>query len=456
MEQPALAVGENSLVRVKRLAKEFVWVGVGQAAATLGGLAGLSFLTRALNPESYGELALGMTVATLTQQVVLGPVSGALLRFFAPAAETGQLKAYLKGARSLTVRAIIFLVGLGTVVGLALWEVGLAGWVGLIAIAFLFSLLSGCSSAMDGVQNAARQRAIVAWHQGVGEWLRFLLALAMISALGASSRAAMLGYATASAIVLGSQIIFFRRRILDSVPPHSADAEYRVDSWTRQMRDYALPFALWGVFTWGQMASDRWALQVCGSASVVGLYAALYQLGYYPMTLLSGFVVQLVSPVLFSRAGDGTDAARMAQSHRLNFLIFRGSILLTGLAAVVALLFHQQIFSLFVAPEFRHVSALLPLLILAGGLFAAGQIAVLSLLSGVNSRVLLAPKIGTGLLGVLLNFAAAHWLGLGGVVYAGVAASSIYLVWVVILVGRHQNAGDQNLRRRQFSHTKGY
>ena len=35
-------------------------------------------------------------------------------------------------------------------------------WVGLIAIAFLFSLLSGCSSAMDGVQNAARQRAIVA------------------------------------------------------------------------------------------------------------------------------------------------------------------------------------------------------------------------------------------------------------------------------------------------------
>src|SRR6059036_1144549 len=43
----ALVLGEISLVRVKRLAKVFLWVGLGQAAAALGGLAGVSFLTRA-------------------------------------------------------------------------------------------------------------------------------------------------------------------------------------------------------------------------------------------------------------------------------------------------------------------------------------------------------------------------------------------------------------------------
>ena len=98
-----LATDRVSVVRLKRLAQEFLWVGLGQAAATLGGLAGVSLLTRALAPERYGELALGMTVAALTQQVVLGPVSGALLRFFAPAAEAGQLNAYLKGARHLLI-----------------------------------------------------------------------------------------------------------------------------------------------------------------------------------------------------------------------------------------------------------------------------------------------------------------------------------------------------------------
>ncbi len=158
-----LAFGEISLVRIKRLAKEFLWVGLGQAAAALGGLAGVSLLTRALTPELYGELALGMTVATLTQQAVLGPVSGALIRFFAPAMEAGQLNAYLKGARHLVTWATFVVLGLGAVLALVLSRTGQVNSIGLMITAFLFSLLSGYSSAMDGVQNAARQRAVVAW-----------------------------------------------------------------------------------------------------------------------------------------------------------------------------------------------------------------------------------------------------------------------------------------------------
>jgi O-antigen/teichoic acid export membrane protein len=445
MHVRTLALEGFSLVRFKRLAKEILWVGAGQATAALGGLAGLSLLTRALDPGRYGELALGMTVASLTQQAILGPVSGALLRFFAPAAEARQLEAYLKGARNLTIRATAVLWSVGALLALALWALGQVKWIALLITALLFSLLAGYNSALDGVQNAARQRAVVAWHQGVGQWLRFLLAVALIGALGAFSSVAMLGYAVASALVLASQTIFFRRRILASVPASSCDQGGQIENWTRQMRQYAWPFTFWGVFTWAQMASDRWALQVCGSASTVGLYAALYQLGYYPMLLLSGFMLQLVTPVLFGRAGDGTDPARMVQSLRLNGLIFRGSILLTALSTVVALLFHQQIFSLLVAPEYRRVSSFLPWMILGGGLFAAAQIAGLSLLCDVNSRVLLAPKIITAVLGVVLNFAGAHWFGLAGVVYGGLLFSLTYLAWVFALAKRHRvGAGQSN------------
>ena len=79
------------------------------------------------------------------------------------------------------------------------------------------------------------------------------------------------------------------------------------------------------------------------------------------------------------------------------------------------------------------VSALLPLMIVSGGLYAAGQIVVLSLLSGVNSRALITPKIVTALLGVAMNFAGAFWLGLKGVVCAGVLFGVFYLAWVLIL-----------------------
>ena len=429
-----------SRARAKRLAKEFCWVGAGQVAAIVGGLAGIRLLTQALSPASYGELALGMTAASLTQQVVLGPAAGAILRFFAPATEAKQLGDYLKASRRLLAEGTLLLVAIATVSGLALLLFGLVKWLVLLLGAFLFSLLSGYCSAVDGMQNAARQRAVVAWHQGIGQWLRFSLALVLIAAFGASSSAAMIGYAIASAVVLGSQIVLFRRKILAMLPAQSFPAQDGASDWIRPMRGYAWPFAAWGIFTWMQTASDRWALQGRGT-SEVGFYAALYQLGYYPMTLLSGFLVQLVSPVLFSRAGDGTNPDRMAQSHRLNRVLWLSSLGLVVAGAILASLFHREILSIFAAPEYREFSPLLPLMVLSGGLFAAGQIAVLSLLSGANSQRLIAPKIITALLGVLLNLGGAFWLGLSGVVYAGVAVSLIYLVWIVMLVKREQIGG---------------
>jgi len=433
VDQSVLTVGEISSPRVKRLAKEFLWVGAGQIAAVAGGLVGIRLLTQALSPASYGELALAMTVATLAQQVVLGPAAGALLRFFAPAHEAKQLRAYFRGSRRLVAEGTCLVFALAVLSALALLLSGRTQWLTLLAAAFLYSLLSGYCSALDGMQNAARQRAVVAWHQGLGQWLRFSLALAFIALCGALSSAAMLGYAMASAAVLGSQVFLFRRKILALLSDQSSAMDAAAGCWTRPMRGYAWPFAIWGVFTWAQMASDRWALQLCGSASAVGLYAALYQLGYYPMTLLSGFLSQLVLPILFSRAGDGTDKGRLAASHRLNRLIFSSSMLLTVIGGLVAWAFHRQIFALFVGPEYRQVSPWLPAMVLAGGLFAAGQVAGLSLLSEVDTKRLIAPKIVTALLGVGGNFAGAFWFGLTGVVCASVLFSITYLTWVWIL-----------------------
>src|SRR5207247_7755858 len=116
----ALTMDGISRARAKRLAKEFFWVGAGQVAAIVGGLAGIRLLTQALSPASYGELALGMTAASLTQQVVVGPAAGAILRFFAPATEAKQLGDYLKASRRLLAEGTLLLVAIATVSGLAL------------------------------------------------------------------------------------------------------------------------------------------------------------------------------------------------------------------------------------------------------------------------------------------------------------------------------------------------
>jgi O-antigen/teichoic acid export membrane protein len=417
--------------RFQRLGREFFWVGLGQATAALGVIAGVRLITHRLTPTAYGELALGITVAGLFQQTLLAPLSGASLRFFAPAQEIGQLSSYLRGVGGLLTRVFGLALVISVVLATGIWVSGHVDWLGLVLCSLGFAALSGTSSVLDGMQNAARQRVVVAWHDGLAPWLRFITAVVLIGLLGSFSQVAMLGYGLASAVVLASQILFFRRRIyvMGTTP---ADPE-AARGWTRQMYNYGWPFALTGVFAWIHASSDRWALQTFSNTSAVGLYAVLYQIGYYPISLLANLIIQLVMPVLFNRAGDGSDLARMQTVRGLNRTIILCTLGLTGLATLAAATLHAQIFALFVPPEYYRVSALLPWMTLAGGVYASGQMAVLLILSSMNTKSLMSFRIVGGMFGIALNFVAAWIWGINGVVLATLMWAVIFFLWMMYL-----------------------
>jgi O-antigen/teichoic acid export membrane protein len=419
--------------RRQGLRREVLWVGCGQLLAAAGALVGVRLLTSVLAPATYGEVALGMTLATLTQQVVLFPLSGAFLRFFSPAQEAGELAAYLKAARSLVAQATVLVALIGALLAFGLWYWGQARWLPLLFLAFCFALFSGYGAALEGIQNAARQRLVVAWHQSLGQWLRFALALALVLLFGAASSMVMLGYVLASVLILISQFSLLRWKILAARTSPVAVGPAEITNWRRQMRRYSWPFATWGLFTWGAVASERWALQLFAQTSDVGLYTALYQVAYYPVILLAGAMSQLVSPVLFGMAGDATDPARLQQARGWNKRLVLAILAVTALATTAAFGAHSYVFGILVAPEYRVVSSLMPWLVLSGGLFAAGQAATLSLLSGTRTQKLIAPKITTAVFGILFNFAGAYLAGLAGVVLASLAFSTLYFMWIMIL-----------------------
>ncbi len=417
--------------RPHRLTNEILWVGLGQGMVALGGVVGVRLLTHALEPAPYGELALAMTAASLTQQVLLGPLSVASSRFFAPALEADRLMAYWHAARSLLTKGSVLLIGVAGVVGIALWASGHADSLALTLAVATFSLVSGHASALDGIQTAARQRAVVAWHQGFSQWLRPIAAVTLISALQSTSSVAMLGYTVGSLVVLVSQLRFFQRRVLNSARGGTDPQE--TARWANHIREYAWPFVAWGTFTWAQISSDRWSLQAFGTTEQVGQYAVLYQVGYYPFTLFSATMMQLVSPILFSRAGDGTDEGRMAQARRLTCHFILGTMVVALFATGVAFLLHGWLFSWLVAPQYRDASVFLPWLVLSSCVFSVGQTASLLIMSGPTTRRLVAPKVGTAMAGVLLNAFGAYKWGVGGVVFASLAFSLIYLGWMLCL-----------------------
>jgi O-antigen/teichoic acid export membrane protein len=123
----------------------------------------------------------------------------------------------------------------------------------------------------------------------------------------------------------------------------------------------------------------------------------------------------------------------MQSVRRLNNLLILGTLFLTVLGTLSVFLFHQLIFLLLVAPEYHGISFLLPWMVLSGGIFASGQVASLLLMTNVNTQHLIAPKIVTALLGVVLNFVGAYALGLQGVVFVNLLFSVVYCMWILHL-----------------------
>ena len=418
---------------LNRLGKELLQVGLGQAVAAGGSIVGVRLMTGALPPEAYGEIALAITFVTLMTQLMIGPLSASLTRYYNLALERKELTGFFGSSTSLAFKISLATVLIFAAGGVYLWLSGQAGYLGLVVFTLAFALVSGINVLLDSVQTAARQRAVVAWHQGMGQWLRYLAAVGLILLLGRNPTTAMAGYALAALLVLGSQLYFFKKKLPNvSLVKSAPDA-----NWNERILKYSLPFASWGIFTWLQLSSDRWALQTFSSTQNVGFYTVLYQLGYYPLLMAASVFAQFAEPVLFRQAGDGTQAERIDRAQRNTRRILFGAFIIVAIAVAAAWALHPLIFELFAAPAYRAVSGYLPIMVLSGGMFACGQIASMTQLNRGESKALLWPKITTGIAGTLFNLIGAAWMGLPGVVYAGAVFSILYLLWVYLLHRLH-------------------
>lgn len=414
--------------RLRRLAKEGGWIIIGQIATVAGSLVLVRVLTEYLSPSQYGQLALGLTVAGLVNQVVMGGLGSGISRFYSIAAEKQDLAGYLKASGRLMAYAtgVVLLIGFALMAGL--WSLGYGQWLGLAAAALIFSVLGGYNGALSGIQNAARQRAIVAFHGGLDAWLKIGLALAVMYWLGHSATAVVIGYACSFILITFSQLIFLRRTISAENDKPPMDHQ-----WLRQMWLYSIPLNTWGMFTWMQLASDRWALQTYASTTAVGQYAVLFQLGYTPIAIATGLMMNFLGPILYQRSGDATDTVRNANVHRLSWQMTQIALLVTLIGFTLTFALHDWLFRWLVAAQYRESSYLLPWVMLGGGLFAAGQTLALKLMSEMNTSAMTSPKITTALAGTLFNVIGAALAGINGVVAALIIFSVFYFVWMALL-----------------------
>jgi O-antigen/teichoic acid export membrane protein len=369
-------------------------------------------------------------------QILFGGLAQAFGRLLPLAIEDGALTRFFHSVRVNLRNATLVILAAGAL-AVPLLGMKFQTSFAFSTIALMLAVVSGWIVSINAIQNSARERMIVSGHLVFDTWLRLFLSVLLVKNLGNSALITLFSYLISSVIVFTSHIFFIAKTIqkLSSTALNSnRDPKKHVGpSWTRQSLEFAWPFSAWGIFTWVQQSSDRWSLQVFSGEGAVGHYMVLYQLGFGPITMAVGMLISLISPLVFERAGDGSDTRKTSAVartiRRASLFAFAGTML--GFCVLLPL--HQLVFQLSVGPEYRLNSWLLPWMWLAGGVFAIGQILSLQPLAELTAKKLLFPKIGTALIGVGLNVAGAAAAGLPGVVFAQLAFSVIYLAWIMAL-----------------------
>ena len=139
-------------------------------------------------------------------------------------------------------------------------------------------------------------------------------------------------------------------------------------------------------------------------------------------------VVQFLEPIFFQRSGDGRDLHRNADVSRLGLRLTGLALGLTGIAFGITWVLQVQIFETFVDQKYQSVAYLFPWMVLSGGIFAASQTIALNLMSQNKTYQMMPFKIGTALLGVILNLLGGYYYGITGIVMASVIFSISCLV----------------------------
>jgi O-antigen/teichoic acid export membrane protein len=211
----------------------------------------------------------------------------------------------------------------------------------------------------------------------------------------------------------------------------SFSGEKRDKEWEKKIWKYIWPFISWGLFTWAQISTDKWSLSFFSSNKNVGLYTALYQIGYFPISVITGFGIQLLTPIFFQRAGDGVDLEKIKVVNLMASKINVIGLIITAITFLLSLLFHNQLFGMFFRNnDYLDISYLLPWLILSGGIFGCAQALSLELMSKMQTSNLAVIKIATALIGIIMNIIFAYLFQIKGVVFSSLVFSILYFLWI--------------------------
>jgi O-antigen/teichoic acid export membrane protein len=424
--------GQRSLT----LAGEAFWVGFGVLTGVAALFAGTRALTHLLVPGEYGQLALAVSLSSLAVMIFGDPVGKTAVRFYSLWCTAGKPHGFMQDLGRSLVRAA-GVIGVFCVAAIVLGRyVAALPDSRFVLLTGMFAMLLILNRAAIALADAARKRRFRGIVQGSFEMLRFGLAICLVIVFSLPKAETVLaGFVMAGILVVMAHGVFLFRVLHDPADAPSSGGGPVTGMDRDRMQAFQSPLITSSICIWLVMMAERWMLTCFGSPSDVGGYAAVSQLAFIPMLLVSNFLLLFIEPILYQSGDSGGKSGSGFQVRHLNRFAIYGILGATVFLSGVLFATHPVVGTLLLGEEFRSYSWLFPWLLLAGGFFAAAQQVLLKLSLDMRTDLLAKLWFVVALVAVGGYAAGAAGWQLKGLVTAvvtvnmGVLAASLFLVY---------------------------
>lgn len=428
---------------------EGAWVAAGQIMSAIGTLAGLRLLTTLLPPHVFGEVVLLGGIVLLANGLAASPLMQGVLRFYPEAATTNNVGMLRTVTRWYLIR-LTLLTSAMCLGGFLLYSavVPVNRWLGALIVALLIVEV-GRQLELTMLNAARRQRATAIWI-ALDAWARPIAAWVIIETVGATAISTMVGYVTASGVLLAC-LVYWRRHedrgendsarvaslatgpvIGVGITNSGARFQESEETLSKSLMRYSLPLLPLGVIGWLTGQADRYILGGMIGVEEAGLYAALYGIASRPFLMAGGMLEAWIRPIYYE-----TVAAQEVKREKRVLHMWMSAIVCAALAGVGIFFFwHTEIAGILLAEPYRANAGLMPWIAAGYGLLLVAQVYGRVCYAHHDTRaVLLSETIGC-IVALVTTVYGVSRFGLAGAAFAVPVYFSAQLALAMILARR--------------------
>lgn len=404
----------------RKVLSEGAWVVSSNILGLLVTLYTINLITSKLNISQYGSLGLILTIQGFFSLVFFGSINNGIFRFSSISIQVQRAKNYFTATLKMGILLGVFTIIIGFFSSIVFFF-GYKNLIHPFNIVLGTSILLGLSDFILSILLSLRKRKIIFFIKLIESFFKIsLLYLIPIN----DYFDVLIIYFLVSLINYLLLLYFFKDK-LKGLSFFFTKFEYY---WLKKILIYSYPFLIWGIFGWAQQSSVKWALEIYTSRNDIGLFNALMQIGYSPVIILFGVLMNFITPIIFQKINPS--------SITLNSKVFLRKILNVSLICILLLFFGTLILvpiSPFIVDilfpiEYISISKYVPVVFLASGLYSTTNFLANIPFSLNKPKSLLKSSVYSSVVGFISAFLFIYLFGFIGGIYAVLFHSIFYLL----------------------------